>query len=113
MDDYCKGNRLCQIRKVRQGENSIIDPLFVVNGQNDMSFKRNKLVNDINSYVEIRDPMLVRSPNKRSDANYGEIIDPLFREYFDEDNCNNKCFYKWIIIMSLLFLVYLYIMQKN
>ena len=104
--ESCKGNRLCQIRRVRDN-NSIIDPLFVVGGSNnfDPLFKRNKQYNNLNSFIEIKDPLTVRTPNKRRDENYGEIIDPLFREYFD--NHNNNCYQRWIIIMIFTFVLFL------
>ena len=111
MSDSCKGNRLCQIRRMRDS-NSIIDPLFVTGSSSiiDPLFKRNKTINDMNSYIEIKDPLTVRSPNQRRDDNYGEIIDPLFREYFTQDKTN--CFAKWGIIMFFTFVLFLIITKK-
>jgi hypothetical protein len=110
MSESCKGNRLCQIRRIRY-TNSVVDPIFVAGSSSNFYplFSRNKAQNNINSYIEIKDPLTTRSPNERRDSNYGELIDPLFREYFD--NVNNKieyyCYYRWVGVILFAFILFL------
>lgn len=119
-NESCKGNRLCQINRIRNN-NSIIDGNFVHISPSHFNdfFTKNKMFNNINSYIEIKDPLIVRSPDERRDNNYGEFIDPLFREYFNMednniDNSLNVTIYKknnvlfFVVIFIILFILYLF-----
>ena len=118
MSESCKGNRLCQIRRIRENSSGVVDPIFVAGSNPNMLslFNKNKLHNQINSYIEIKDPMTITSPNQRRDENYAELIDPYFREYFtDSSNQNDhsdipieyNCYYRWIAVLFFTFILYL------